>query len=480
MYTFWNSLSCLIACICNAVVITPILMPIFLEFFPQAGVWRNWQEFVLCSLFITSLCGFAGLLLGLIPFTRPLIVRRIFKGYELSPAQKEKVDAAVLLISERSGQDLHGRFHFSVSVEPQYNACAYGTNEICITDALLRDFEVRPLAGILAHEMGHHAHGDTFTGMFFLSLYSISYVCEYILQLIALLLMSLSKIPFIGLITLAYGLILKLILWLSHLVLDLPGKYLSLFCNRQKEYGADAYAAELGVGRELIEGLQILQNCGGGHISWFQSLFGTHPRLETRIEHLEQMLPASSSAAPEDPATANEPLPASSDSSSPQTDPQSISEQIEPKHEANSSAVLPPAAQETAEPPQVPDPSPGQAEQNDRTDTAARRPYRAPTRRDEKHSSDWKLQEQAAVVAWEKANRIPKISYGSEKQIDWARALRKKSIERARSDLSNYPPETVLPFIDWLKGQRSARYWIDRKNNTSADFWQEWQVREDR
>lgn len=75
MYAVWNGLSCLIACVCNAVCITPVIMPIFLYFFPEAGDWQHWWKFVLWSLFVTSLCGFIGLVLGLFPPTRPFIDR---------------------------------------------------------------------------------------------------------------------------------------------------------------------------------------------------------------------------------------------------------------------------------------------------------------------------------------------------------------------------------------------------------------------
>lgn len=287
---FWNVISNLIACIVNAIVIIPVFAPL-LYFWPQM---LDWKQFAIFSVAVTLSCGFIGLLMGYCPLTRPIIIRYILVGNELTPVEQNKVEQALAYIYHQSGVDLRGKFHFTMSCRWQWNACAFGPKEICLTDSILRDFSPQLLAGIIAHEIGHHIHGDAMAYLFYFSLFSISNACRKFLKYFSLGLILMASIPLLGIITALTGLFIKLVLSLYDFFLGLPGHFMSLCCSRQKEYAADAYAVRLGVGRELMDALDRMSKRDGENVSWFGSFFGDHPRTKTRISNLEKLLGAQS------------------------------------------------------------------------------------------------------------------------------------------------------------------------------------------
>ena len=52
------------------------------------------------------------------------------------------------------------KYKYFVSSCSEINAFASGAKDITITQPMLSAFSVKELAGIIAHEMGHHQNGD--------------------------------------------------------------------------------------------------------------------------------------------------------------------------------------------------------------------------------------------------------------------------------------------------------------------------------
>ena len=70
------------------------------------------------------------------------------------------------------------------------------------------------------------------------------------------------------------------ILWLWNLVINL--------ISRQQEYRADAFAAELGLRNEIIQGLEKLAMMDFGKKGLIARLQDTHPNIMLRIGRLER------------------------------------------------------------------------------------------------------------------------------------------------------------------------------------------------
>lgn len=232
--------------------------------------------------------GGLGLLLCWFPPTRAL-VRVILCGSKPTIEEQQKIDGAVDLICGRSGKELHGKYRFTVSKSADINACACIFNDICLTKAIVNALDTPELAGVIAHEMGHHANGDTKfnTFLFFVSLLLV--LCQRFIWLLMWIMYVLSYIPFLGFIILPVMLLLRGFNLFYLILSAVPEMFIQTFCSRRIEFRADAYAAGLGLGQELIDGLQFIMDYYGD-IPWYKLLFVDHPRGKSRIKHIRKIM----------------------------------------------------------------------------------------------------------------------------------------------------------------------------------------------
>ena len=66
-------------------------------------------------------------------------------------------------------------------------------------------------------------------------------------------------------------------------------------------------------------------------------------------------------------------------------------------------------------------------------------------------------------------DQLPTL-YGSIKQCEWALQIRFQILERLKAQQLT----VKAPFIEWLRAQTSAGWWIDMRNRTNAQLLNEW------
>ncbi|MFN3883335.1 MAG: zinc metalloprotease HtpX [Rhodocyclaceae bacterium] len=193
-------------------------------------------------------------------------------------------------LSARAGLARMPRLHRIPS--PLANAFAVGSRmdaHIAVTDGLLRTLGLRELAGVLAHEIAHIAHGDL----------RVMGLADYVSRLTALFATTAQIL-----------LLLSLPAWLAGMAqVSWPGLLLLLFSphlallaqlglSRVREFEADRAAAQLtGDPQGLAAALHRIEQASRSWRAWLLPGWGnpepswlrTHPATEERIARLMAM-----------------------------------------------------------------------------------------------------------------------------------------------------------------------------------------------
>ena len=170
------------------------------------------------------------------------------------------------------------------------NAFAVGRNTIAVTRGAIEGFTANELKGVLAHEFGHLAYGDTKAllltrvGNGFFSL-----VLKLVSLCISLLNWFVNRYE-----DLAYvAIVFKILLWILNFILWLfmgTGNLIISLNSRYSEYLADGYASRTGYKEQLIGALYILGRIAGEEKAGFMNRAkASHPFTEDRIARLESM-----------------------------------------------------------------------------------------------------------------------------------------------------------------------------------------------
>ena len=143
---------------------------------------------------------------------------------------------------------------------------------------------------MLAHELGHLAHGDTNAllltnignGIFNV----ITFVGRIITKIIGAIASEVQSLVFLDLACWALGLIINIFLW----AIRLAESIILMWNSRRNEYSADRYAVHIGYGGQLTEALtKLLSITTTGKRSIMNLLKSTHPNLSNRIMRLKNM-----------------------------------------------------------------------------------------------------------------------------------------------------------------------------------------------
>lgn len=173
------------------------------------------------------------------------------------------------------------------------NAFALGSRTVCVTSGLTY-LPPDQIEGILAHEFGHISYYDSYVSV----VARHGNLLFYIAVVLATQLISLFALVFDTAISrqlgnayflrLAVNLIGNILITLVSLISGV------LFCARSRivEYKADAFAAKIGEGENLRDGLITIS--GGGKPakkgSLYERMMGTHPPTDKRIEKLNSLI----------------------------------------------------------------------------------------------------------------------------------------------------------------------------------------------
>ena len=198
----------------------------------------------------------------------------------------DRLYQAMSIVCKRGGLAISD-YNLYVSNMNVMNAFAIGRNNIAVTLPLLNNMRIQEIAGILAHEMGHIQNRDTSTALLTSTMSSFGNLVVKIYSYITLLLQLIGFIPIIGWFAAILSWFFLIQIWLFQFLMQLPLHIITMFSSREDEYEADLYACEIGLGRELYNGLAIITQ-GEAKMGFAARLLSSHPATRKRLERIQQ------------------------------------------------------------------------------------------------------------------------------------------------------------------------------------------------
>lgn len=111
---------------------------------------------------------FALLIVGMANLA-PVLLLPLF--YSVKPLGRESLRARLLALAERAGARVVGAYEWGLGAKTKKANAALaglgGTRRILVSDTMLRDYSEDEIEVVLAHELGHHVHGDIWKGIVF-------------------------------------------------------------------------------------------------------------------------------------------------------------------------------------------------------------------------------------------------------------------------------------------------------------------------
>lgn len=172
----------------------------------------------------------------------------------------------------------------------EVNAYALGHRTVIITRGLINNMDADMIRGVLAHEFGHIASGDSdlklgisvSNGILWLATIAFNLIIVLIAGLVAILSEKAGNwlsVLGITIVTLIYTIWVKL------------GMLLVNATSRKDEYAADAFAVDCGYGNHLYAALDALDGVKTKS-SFFSLLASTHPDTVDRLKAIQAKLAA--------------------------------------------------------------------------------------------------------------------------------------------------------------------------------------------
>ncbi|MFF7310420.1 M48 family metalloprotease [Streptomyces sp. NPDC008137] len=239
---------------------------------------------------------------GALAFHRPcerLLARWLFGLRYPTPEEDGRLRPVWQEVTARAGVDASA-YQLWMEESDEINALAAAGHIVGVTSHSLRTLTPAQLAGVLAHELGHHARGHAWA-----SLLSLWYALPGRLawRLLLLLCTRLGRLPtgaaavligvtgavLIALATSTYGLVF----------LPLATPYLVAAVARRSELRADEHAAGLGFAPQLMAVLhqererKVTATAPGLALAksgMITRLLDSHPDVHTRLHHLQTHL----------------------------------------------------------------------------------------------------------------------------------------------------------------------------------------------
>lgn len=172
------------------------------------------------------------------------------------------------------------------------NAFAAGRKTIAVTRGAIHSFNRDELKGILAHEFGHMANGDTkallitLVGNGFFS--AIIFVLRIIMSIIQAITAILGKNNVIILFYAVFAFIARTVIDAFIFALIFIGDVILALNSRHSEYLADEYAHLIGYGADLKNALYLISKISiPRKATLTERLKASHPYTRARIERLE-------------------------------------------------------------------------------------------------------------------------------------------------------------------------------------------------
>jgi heat shock protein HtpX len=207
------------------------------------------------------------------------------------PATKQEKDYLLSLYDEvyesakEVNKNLSPNIKLFVSDKMFINAFAVGKKTICLTRGAIESFSTEELKGVMAHELGHIARGDTIALLLNVVGNGIFTLIIFGLRLIIGVVNIFRNIsPYLKFLTI----LTKLIIDLMVIIFLFIGEIILSIDSRKSEYQADMFAHKIGYGSELTKALYLLQSAPiPSDTKLLDRLRQRHPHLAYRIEKLE-------------------------------------------------------------------------------------------------------------------------------------------------------------------------------------------------
>ena len=175
--------------------------------------------------------------------------------------------------------------------EMSVNAFAIGRHTVVLTKGAIETFSEDELKGILAHELGHIANGDTIAlllttignGIFALFVFLLR-LCTMLIDIVT------AMFDRVGFIRIIFN-IARFFLDMQILFFMFISQVILSINSRKNEFEADRFACWNGYGAELTEALYVLQKMSlSEKMTVKERLTASHPILAWRINKLETLL----------------------------------------------------------------------------------------------------------------------------------------------------------------------------------------------
>ncbi|WP_328962072.1 M48 family metalloprotease [Streptomyces virginiae] len=240
---------------------------------------------------------------GVLVFHRPteaLLARHLLHLHRPLPAELTALAPVWREVTARAGVD-GSRYELWIEDSDDLNALAAAGHIVAVTRRALQDLPSSRLAAVLAHELGHHTSGHSWSGLLG---WWYTVPGRLVWRALAHLKPKLVRMARGASVT-AWGLLLVLVGYLAvitakatyGLPLLLPAlPYLTAAVGRRAELRADAHAARLGFGRSLSLTLHELLAEESGtperprRTGLSARLLSHHPDHRTRLHHLQRYL----------------------------------------------------------------------------------------------------------------------------------------------------------------------------------------------
>ncbi|WP_371677137.1 M48 family metalloprotease [Streptomyces sp. NBC_01276] len=238
---------------------------------------------------------------GTLAFHRPserFLARHVLGLQHPLPAELATLAPVWREVTARAGVD-GARYELWIEESDDLNALAAAGHIVAVTRRALEHLPTGQLAAVLAHELGHHTRGHTWSGLL-----AWWYALPGRLTWRGLAAGTVKLVRFTsGFSYPAAGILVVLLGWLAFatltatyglplLLLTLP--YLTAAVGRRAELRADAHAAGLGFGpmlAQMLQGLPAGKETGAADgTGRLARLLASHPDHRTRLHHLQQYL----------------------------------------------------------------------------------------------------------------------------------------------------------------------------------------------
>jgi STE24 endopeptidase len=106
----------------------------------------------------------------------PVLLLPLFSP--VKPLERESLRTRLLSLAERAGARVLGAYEWGLSNKTKKANAALtglgGTRRILVSDTMLAEYSDEEIEVVLAHELGHHVHGDIWKGIIFESILIVS------------------------------------------------------------------------------------------------------------------------------------------------------------------------------------------------------------------------------------------------------------------------------------------------------------------